>query len=153
MQYWLMKSEPDVFSIDDLIKSPQQTAHWEGVRNYQARNMLRDQIKAGDQAFFYHSSCDTPGIVGIMDIAQQGYPDNTAFDPKAKYYDAKSHPEKPTWFMVDVHFVRKFKRPITLAELRLNPALAQFSLLKKGNRLSVIPVSPKEWQAILSMEL
>src|SRR5690606_38003106 len=114
MNYWLMKSEPDVFSIDDLKKRPKQTEPWDGVRNYQARNMLRDEMKKGDLAFFYHSSCETPGIVGIMEIAKEGYPDPTAFKPNHRYYDPKSNPDKPTWYLVDVKFKRKLKRTIPL---------------------------------------
>ncbi|RMG59240.1 MAG: EVE domain-containing protein, partial [Gammaproteobacteria bacterium] len=115
MNYWLMKSEPDVYGIDDLER--EGTDHWDGVRNYQARNMMRDQMKKGDLVFFYHSNTEVPGIVGIMEVAREGYPDPTAFDPEAKYYDPKSDPDNPRWYMVDVKFVRKLKRVIPLAEL------------------------------------
>lgn len=152
MNYWLMKSEPSAFSIDKLIKSPNQTTHWDGVRNYQARNMLRDQMKAGDQAFFYHSNCDPSGIVGIMQIVTAGYPDFTAFDPEDSHFDPKSNKENPTWFMVDVRFVKKMSRIISLAELKQNPALNSLALVRKGNRLSVMPVSKAEWQAVLAQE-
>jgi predicted RNA-binding protein with PUA-like domain len=152
MNYWLMKSEPNAFSLEQLIKIPNQTTHWDGVRNYQARNMLRDQMKVGDQAFFYHSNCDPSGIVGIIEIARAGYPDFTAFDPEDSHYDPKSKKDSPTWFMVDVRFIKKLRRLIPLAELKQNPALNNFALVRKGNRLSVMPVSKSEWQAILAQE-
>ena len=152
MNYWLMKSEPDVFSIDDLKNRPKQTEPWDGVRNYQARNMLRDDMKKDDLALFYHSSCEVPGIVGIMEIVKEGYPDPTAFIPKHKYYDPKSKPEKPTWYLVDVKFKRKLKRTIPLIELRDKKPLQKMHLLQKGNRLSVMPITKKEWEYILSLE-
>lgn len=151
MNYWLLKSEPDTFSIDDLKRI--QTDHWDGVRNYQARNMLRDHIKKGDLAFFYHSNCDEPGIVGIVTIITEGYPDHKALDPESKYYDPKSTAENPRWYMVDVRFKRKLKRKITLTELKAEKTLATFPLVRKGNRLSVLPVSLLQWQHILKMEL
>jgi predicted RNA-binding protein with PUA-like domain len=122
------------------------------VRNYQARNMMRDEMKKGDLAFFYHSNCKEPGIVGIMEIVREGYPDHTAFDPKAKYYDPKSDPAKPRWFMVDVRYQRKLKRTITLQELKEQKSLKHMKLLQKGNRLSIMPVSKKEWDTILKLE-
>ncbi len=152
MNYWLMKSEPDVFSIDDLKNHPKQTESWDGVRNYQARNMLRDEMKKGDLAFFYHSSCEVPGIVGIMEIAKEGYPDPTAFIPKHKYYDPKSKPENPAWYLVDVKFNRKLKRIIPLTELRGKKPLQNMKLLQKGNRLSMMPITRKEWDYILGLE-
>jgi predicted RNA-binding protein with PUA-like domain len=152
MNYWLMKSEPDVFSIDDLKNRPKQTEPWDGVRNYQARSMLRDDMKKDDLALFYHSSCEVPGIVGIMEIVKEGYPDPTAFNPKHKYYDPKSKPDKPTWYLVDVKFKRKLKRVIPLTELRDKKPLQNMRLLQKGNRLSVMPVTKKEWDYILSLE-
>ncbi|HKK14225.1 MAG TPA: EVE domain-containing protein [Gammaproteobacteria bacterium] len=152
MGYWLMKSEPDVFGIDDLKKMPKGTDHWDGVRNYQARNMMRDQMKKGDRVFFYHSNTAEPGIVGIMEVAREGYPDFTAFDPQARYYDPKSDPDKPRWYMVDVRFVRKLKRVITLAELKAHDELGDFSLVRKGNRLSVMPVTERQWNTILALE-
>lgn len=152
MNYWLMKSEPSSFSIDDLARRPGQTEPWDGVRNYQARNMLRDGMKLADQAFFYHSNCDFPGIVGMVRIIREAYPDSTAFDPKDKHYDPKSRPEQPTWFMVDVQFVRKFRRTITLAELRERRELEDLALVRRGNRLSVMPVSAAEWEFILGLE-
>lgn len=152
MNYWLMKSEPDAFGIDDLAQRPNQCEHWDGVRNYQARNMMRDDMKIGDQIFFYHSNCDLPGIVGIAEVAKESYPDFTAFDPNDKHFDPKSNPDKPTWFMVDVRFVRKFKRTISLQELKLKPELADLALVRRGNRLSIMPVSAAQWHVILGME-
>lgn len=151
MHYWLMKSEPTAFSIDDLKSSPHQTAPWDGVRNYQARNMLRNDMQVGDLAFFYHSSCEVPGIVGIMEIVKAGYPDFTAFDPKNHHYDPKSKPEKPLWYMVDVRFKQKFEDAIRLSDLRQNPRLSHMPLLQRGSRLSIMPVTPEEWQAVLRM--
>ena len=151
MNYWLMKSEPDAFSIDDLAKRPKKTEPWDGVRNYQARNMMRDEMKKGDQVFFYHSNCKEPGIVGIAKVVKEGYPDFTAFEPKEKYYDPKSDPQNPRWFMVDVQFVKKFKRTITLTELKQQKGLEDMALVRKGNRLSIMPVSKSQWSLILSM--
>lgn len=150
MKYWLMKSEPDVFGIDHLKKV--KSEHWDGVRNYQARNMMRDEMKKGDQVFFYHSNCETPGIVGIMKIEREGYPDHTALDPESKYYDPKSTEDNPRWFMVDVKFVKKLKRTISLQELKDQKPLQDMQLLRKGNRLSIMPVSEDQWQYILAME-
>ena len=152
MNYWLMKSEPDEFSIDDLRKCNKQTESWDGVRNYQARNMMRDDMKKGDLAFFYHSNCDEVGIVGIMQVVREGYPDPTAFDPKDKHYDPKSDPENPRWFMVDVRYVRKLKRVITLSELKTYPELEDLPLIRRGNRLSAMPLSKQHWDFILSLE-
>jgi predicted RNA-binding protein with PUA-like domain len=148
MAYWLMKSEPSVFSLDDLKKAPKQTTSWEGVRNYQARNMLRDQMKKGDGVFFYHSSTDPQAIVGTAIVAREGYPDPTQFDPKSKYYDADSKKDDPRWFLIDIKLDRAFKSPITLKELREIPGLEKMALLKKGMRLSVQPVSLDEWRII-----
>lgn len=152
MNYWLMKSEPSVFSIDDLKTIPNQTEHWDGVRNYQARNMMRDQMKAGDRAFFYHSNCKVPGIVGLMEIVREGYPDHTAFDAGSKYVDPKSDPDKPRWFMVDVKYIRHTKRVIPLVEIKARAALENMPLVRRGNRLSIMPVSVTEWHFILSLE-
>jgi len=152
MNYWLMKSEPDVFSIDDLKKAPKRTEHWDGVRNYQARNMLRDEMKRGDLVFFYHSNCKTPGIVGIAKVVREGYPDFTAFDPKSKYYDSASNRDNPRWFMVDVQFVRALERTITLEELKGDARLEGFPLIRRGNRLSIMPVTEEQWHHILSLE-
>ena len=152
MRYWLMKSEPDEFSIDDLRRSRAGKEAWDGVRNYQARNMIRDEMRRGDQAFFYHSNCDEPGIVGIMEIVSDAYPDPTAFDRRDKHYDPKSDPDNPRWYLVDVAFVRELERTITLRELKSEPALAELPLVRRGNRLSVMPVSNREWEAILALE-
>jgi len=148
MQHWLFKSEPDAFSIDDLSRRPNQTEHWDGVRNYQVRNMLRDQIKVGDLAFFYHSSCTPPGIVGIMKIVKAAYPDESAFNPKSKFFDPKSTPENPRWFMVDVQLVKKFPQMITLDEIKNNPLLKDMLVARRGNRLSITPVTEKEWEVL-----
>ncbi len=143
-----MKSEPSVYGIDDLASNPNQTDHWDGVRNYQARNMMRDQMKRGDLAFFYHSNCKEPGIVGVMEIVREGYPDVTAFDPDSKYFDPKSTPDNPRWFMVDVKLKGKFDRTISLNELKTYPELEGFKLLQRGNRLSVMPVETEHWYFI-----
>jgi len=152
MNYWLMKSEPDVYSINDLARQPRKTDHWDGVRNYQARNMMRDEMKKGDLVFFYHSNCKEPGIVGIAEVVREGYPDFTAWDPEEKYYDPKSDPDNPRWYMVDIRYKRKLKRPVTLQELKKQPRLKDMPLLRKGNRLSVMPVSKKHWDCILQLE-
>ena len=150
MQFWLMKSEPETYSIDDLKEF--QTDHWDGIRNYQVRNFFRDQMQIGDKAFFYHSNCKEPGIVGLMEIASEAYPDHTAFNSKEKYFDAKSDPENPRWLMLDVIYIRHTKRNITLSELRDHSSLKEMRLLQKGNRLSVIPMTNKEWDYILGLE-
>ncbi len=152
MAYWLIKSEPDEFSIDDLRSCPRGTDHWDGVRNYQARNFMRDEMKKGDEVFFYHSNCKEPGIVGLARVVRESYPDHTAFDPDDPHYDPKSDPQKPTWFMVDVKFVRTLRRNISLKELKAEPALEGLALVRKGNRLSVMPVSEDHWKHILEME-
>ena len=152
MNYWLMKSEPDVYGIDDLAAQPRKTDHWDGVRNYQARNMMRDEMKKGDLVFFYHSNCKEPGIVGIAEVVKEGYPDFTAWDPEEKYYDPKSDPENPRWYMVDIRYKRKLRRPVTLQELKKHPRLQDMPLLRKGNRLSVMPISKKHWDFILKLE-
>ncbi|PWQ99870.1 EVE domain-containing protein [Leucothrix pacifica] len=149
MQYWLIKSEPDAFSIDDLQAA--NVEPWDGIRNYQARNFMRDQMKVGDQVFFYHSSCAAPGIVGICEVASEPYPDPTAFDPEANYYDPKSDPDKPKWILVDMKFVKKLEQVISLAELKTMPELAEMRLLKKGNRLSIMPVEKSEWEFIMGI--
>ena len=152
MRYWLMKSEPSEFGIDALAERPRKTEPWDGVRNYQARNMMRDEMKKDDLAFFYHSNCDEPGIVGLMRVVREGYPDPTAFDPDDDHYDPKSDPKAPRWFLVDVELVRKLKRTIPLKELKAQRELAQLALVRKGNRLSVMPVAVDEWELILSLE-
>lgn len=151
MPYWLMKSEPSDFCIDDLMKCPKQTEPWDGIRNYQVRNTMRDDMKIGDQAFFYHSSCKEPGIVGIMEIVSQAYADPTAFDPVHKHFDPKSDPDNPRWLLVDVRFKEKFEKILTLTELRTNKSLAAMRLLQRGCRLSITPVSQREWKAIVQM--
>ena len=153
MKHWLLKSEPRDFSVDDLASSPGRTTRWDGIRNYQARNFIRDEMKNGDQAFFYHSSCPEPGIVGIVEITREAYPDETAFDPDDKHYDATSTRDNPRWFAVDVKLKRKLESTIHLKKLRQHAgdSLSELLLLKRGNRLSVIPVSKKEWQFILSL--
>ena len=153
MKYWLMKSEPDVFGIDDLARAPKRTTAWEGVRNYQARNMLRDDVSKGDLAFFYHSSCEVPGIAGIVQVVRAAYPDPTQFDRASEYYDPASTRETPRWFCVDVRFERRIEPVITLAELRehASGALREMVILKRGNRLSVTPVSAAEWRCVVAM--
>ena len=146
-----MKSEPDVFSIDHLRARHRQTAPWDGVRNFQARNFMRSMRK-GDFAFFYHSSCAAPGVAGVVEVVHEAYPDSTAWDASSAYYDPRSRPDRPLWDMVDVRFRRKAKRLIALSELRTNPKLKHMRLLARGNRLSVMPVTREEWAAILKME-
>ena len=150
MAYWLFKTEPDTFSIDTL--RTQNSSCWEGVRNYQARNMLRDEVKLGDLVMIYHSSCKSVGVAGIAKVTKESYPDHFAFDIESDYYDAKSTVDNPRWFMVDIAFVRKTERVIPLSVLKAMPELASLPLVKRGNRLSVMPVSELEWQAILTKE-
>lgn len=154
MSYWLMKSEPNVFGIDHLAARPNHTEPWDGVRNYQARNMMRNEMRPGDQVFFYHSNCTEPGIVGLMEIASMAYPDPTAFDPRSQYFDPRSDRERPRWFLVDVRYVRHLARTITLAELKAyaDGPLAGWPLLRRGNRLSILPVTPRQWDFVLSLE-
>ena len=151
MNYWLMKSEPKVYSIDHLAAEPNQTDHWDGIRNYQVRNFMRDVMQVGDRAFFYHSNCKVPGIAGTMSIVKAAYPDHTAFIDTEKYYDPKSDPNNPRWLMVDVKLESKFPRLIALSELRQQEALADMRVLRRGNRLSITPVAENEWNHILSM--
>ena len=148
MKYWLLKSEPSAYGIDHLAKDG--TTAWTGVRNYQARNFMRDQMSKGDRAFFYHSSCDVPGIVGIAEVSKAAYPDTTQFDRKSRYYDADATREEPRWFNVDVRFVKK-TRTVGLDELRGNRQLRDMHVLRRGNRLSVMPVTEAEWKAVLSL--
>ena len=154
MSHWLLKSEPATFSIDDLAAQPGKTSAWDGVRNYQARNMLRDSIKKGDTAFFYHSSCEVPGIAGIVRVVKGGYPDKTAFDRKHHHYDPESKPDAPRWYVVDVKLERRFKRIVTLDELKRHAGdeLSNLAVLRRGNRLSVTPVSQREWDFVLTLE-
>jgi predicted RNA-binding protein with PUA-like domain len=151
MQFWLFKSEPACFSIDDLARRSKQTEQWDGVRNYQVRNMLRDDIKQGDQAFFYHSSCPEPGIVGRMEIVKEGYPDYTAWDIQSEHFDPNSSLEHPRWFMVDVKFLEKFPSPISLTEIKRHPVLSKMLIAKNGNRLSITPVTQTEWNTLLKL--
>lgn len=154
MNHWLLKTEPESFSVDDLAGAPRRTTCWDGVRNYQARNLLRDVFAVGDECFIYHSSCETPGITGIARVVRAGYPDHTAFDPAHHHYDAASTPEAPRWYMVDVQLQRKLRRVITLAELQAHATgkLRDLQLLKRGNRLSVMPVSDAHWRFITALE-
>jgi predicted RNA-binding protein with PUA-like domain len=148
--HWLMKSEPSECSIDDLVRAPGQTVPWVGVRNYQARNYMRDEMRVGDGVLFYHSSCPEPGIAGLATVATSAYPDATQFDPSSHYFDAKSTPEAPRWLHVDVKLVRKTPL-LSLARMREAPALSTMVVLKRGNRLSITPVTPQEWRAVLAM--
>jgi predicted RNA-binding protein with PUA-like domain len=154
MQYWLMKTEPSTFSVDDLAAARQSTTSWDGVRNFQARNMLKDQMRRADQVFLYHSSCEVPGIVAVMQIVKEGYPDPSAFERKHHHYDPDSDPKSPRWFMVDVRLERRLARTITLPELRKHASreLKDMLLLRPGNRLSITPVEPAHWKFILSLE-
>lgn len=148
-KYWLIKSEPEVYSIDDLEKDKQ--IFWDGVRNYQARNFMRDEMKKGDMVIFYHSNTEPPGAVGICEVVKEGYPDFTAFDPDDKHYDPKSKEDNPTWIMVDVKFVKKFKKPVSISEIKENPKLKNMKLVQRGNRLSVMPVTKSEFDEISKM--
>ncbi|SRR5579885_1415228 len=149
MQYWLFKCEPSVYSIDDLARDKKTS--WEGVRNYQARNFLRDQVKKGDLVFFYHSNAEPPGIFGIAEVVREAYADHFALDPKHKYYDPKSSKDEPIWYMVDVGFVRKFEHPVTLAMLKDAPELDDMMVTKRGTRLSIQPVKKSEWETVLKL--
>jgi len=151
MKYWLMKSEPTAFSIDDLAKAPKKTTYWDGVRNYQARNFMRDEMKIGDQVLYYHSNTKPAGVVGVCEVVKEGYPDFSAFDPEDKHYDPKSNSEKPTWIMVDIKLKKKFKATVTLTEMKENKKLQDMKLVQRGNRLSVMPVAKKEFDEILKM--
>jgi predicted RNA-binding protein with PUA-like domain len=150
MRHWLMKSEPDTFSIDDLARAPGKTAAWWGVRNYQARNFMRDDMQLGDQAFFYHSSCPQPGIVGVSEVSRLAYPDATQFDPASEYYDPAATREKPRWYNVDVKLLRK-TRLLAIHELRTYAQLANMRVLQRANRLSITPVDPRDWKFILKL--
>ncbi|HTE41689.1 MAG TPA: EVE domain-containing protein [Steroidobacteraceae bacterium] len=153
MKYWLLKSEPSAFGIDDFSTMKQRKTGWDGVRNYQARNFIRDDMKEGDQGFFYHSSCAVPGIAGIVTIVREAYPDKTAFERGHDHYDADSDPTNPRWFAIDVQLERKFSRVVTLDELRAHAGgkLKDMVVLKRGNRLSITPVTKSEWQFVLSL--
>ena len=149
-RYWLVKSEPELFSLDDLLAAPKQTTGWDCVRNTSARNFLRDGMKLGDLAFYYHSNAEPSAIVGICEVVREGYADQSAFDTTHEYFDASSNPDAPTWFMVDVRGVSKFARPVTLPEIKAHPALSQMALVKVG-RLSVVPVSASEWELVVAL--
>ncbi|HEX7636180.1 MAG TPA: EVE domain-containing protein [Noviherbaspirillum sp.] len=149
MQYWLMKSEPDEVSIDDALAAPDRTVAWTGVRNYQARNFMRDMMCVGDGVLFYHSTCAEPGIAGLAEVASTPYPDETQFDPQSKYFDPKATRENPRWMLVDIRALQK-TRLITLPALRAHPQLADMQILRRGNRLSITPVTPDEWRCILA---
>jgi len=151
-RHWLMKSEPETFGLDHLAKMPKRTTMWDGVRNYQARNMMRDDMKRGDLVLFYHSNCAEPGVVGLCEIVREAYPDPSAANPASPYYDPKSDPANPRWVVVDVRLKRRLKRTITLTEMKAAPELANMPLVRRGNRLSVMPVTPAEWSFILSLE-
>lgn len=150
-KYWLVKSEPTAFSIDDLAKSKNKTTYWDGVRNYQARNFMRDDMKKGDYVLFYHSNADPNAVVGVCQVVNEGYPDFTAFDPEDKHFDPKSKQDSPTWIMVDIKLVKKFKTPATLVDIKANSKLLEMKLVQRGNRLSVMPVTKKEFNEILNM--
>ncbi|MDX1459621.1 MAG: EVE domain-containing protein [Xanthomonadales bacterium] len=153
MRHWLMKSEPDEFSFQDLYQAEGRRTHWDGVRNYQARNFMRDDMKPGDLVFYYHSNCDVPAIVGLAEVCSEAYPDFTAFDSNDKHFDPKSDPENPRWMMVDIRYKRKLKRPIPLAEIKQHAdRLDGLALIRRGNRLSVMPVDPDHFEFILSLE-
>ena len=151
MTHWLLKSEPDVFSFDDLTKAPGRTTAWDGVRNYQARNFMRDDMKPGDPVLFYHSSTQPPGVVGVAEVASAPYPDPAQFDPASNYYDAKATDNAPRWFVVDVKAVEKLPRPVTLSELKKDPRLTDMRLVQRGNRLSVMPVTAAEFGVVLEL--
>ena len=151
MNYWLFKTEPESFSIEDLNKSKNQTTFWDGVRNYRARNILRDEIKKGDGVLFYHSSTEPLAVMGYCEVVKEGYADHTQFDPKNEHFDPKAKKESPTWFMVDIKLVNEFKNFVTLDQIRANPKLKNITLIQRGNRLSVMPVSKSEFEEILRM--
>lgn len=151
MNYWLMKSEPSCFSLDDLEKMPGGIEHWDGVRNYQARNLLRDVIRVGDGVLFYHSNCPQPAIVGLARVVKEGYPDHTALDPREQHFDPKATADNPIWFMVDVQYLCHLPHPLNREDMRKHPVLADMGVLRKGNRLSVQPVTAREWQAVLAL--
>ncbi|WP_250461522.1 EVE domain-containing protein [Microbulbifer litoralis] len=150
MNYWLFKSEPDEYSIDDLAAEPGRVGRWDDIRNYQARNFLRDRVAGGDCVFFYHSSCKVPAIVGTAEVVRAAYPDPAQFDPESKYFDTKASADRPRWFCVDIRWLSKFARPVPLAEIKRNPALAEMVLVKQG-RLSIQPVTAQEWKTVLAL--
>jgi predicted RNA-binding protein with PUA-like domain len=149
MQHWLFKTEPDAFSIDDLVTRAKQTEHWDGIRNYQARNFLRDEVKLGDKVFIYHSSCKEVGIAGLAEVVKEAYPDHSQFNPQSRYYDPKSTPENPRWVMVDVKLVEKFPGILSLKKIKTMPDITEVGLVKKGHRLSILPVNTGEFATLL----
>jgi predicted RNA-binding protein with PUA-like domain len=153
MKYWIMKSEPETYGIEDLAREKNQTGCWEGVRNYQARNMMRDDMKVGDKVFFYHSSCKHPGIVATATVVKEAYPDFTSWDPTSKYFDPKSTKENPRWFMVDIKLDENFAQPITLQVLKEHKFLSELLILRAGNRLSITPISKQEWESIMKLKI
>jgi predicted RNA-binding protein with PUA-like domain len=150
MSYWLFKSEPREFGLDHLLALPGRVARWDGVRNYEARNLLRDHVQMGDSVFLYHSSCAQPGIVGLMEVVRAGYPDPTAFDPQSPYWDPRSLPSQPRWYAVDIRLTARLNPVLTLSQLRQDPGLHEFRLLRRGNRLSILPVTSPEWIHLLT---
>lgn len=150
-KYWLVKSEPETFSIDDLSKAKDKTTYWDGVRNYQARNYMRDEMKKGDAVLFYHSNTEKPAVVGVCEVIREGYPDFTAFDPDEAHFDPKSKKDNPAWIMVDIKLGHKFQRPVSLEEIKESRKLQKMKLVQRGNRLSVMPVEKEEFDEILSM--
>lgn len=150
-RYWLIKSEPETFSFDDLEKKKTSVESWDGIRNYQARNYMRDDMRVGDLLLFYHSSCSVPAVMGIAEVVREAYPDYTAWDTKSSYYDPKSSKESPRWFMVDIKYKTRLKRPVTLTEIKATKALSEMLLVKKGQRLSIQPVSKKHFDTIVSL--
>lgn len=153
MKHWLVKSEPTVFSVDDLAECPDQTRWWKHVRNYQARNFMRDDMQRGDRVFFYHSNTDMPAIVGLAEIVSAAYPDADAFDPKSRYFDPKSDPENPRWFLVDIRLISKLDQPIPLRTIKEHmEELGDLPLIRRGNRLSVMPVAPQQWDYIMALQ-
>jgi predicted RNA-binding protein with PUA-like domain len=151
MRYWIFKSDPDVFAFEDLLASPGQATGWDGVRNYQARNYLRDEVQRGDRVLFHHSQADPPALVGIAEVIEEAHPDPTAFDPASPHHDPRSRPEAPTWFQVTIRALRRIDPPLTLSRLKSEPRLEGLELLRKGSRLSVQPVSPQHWAVLLEM--
>jgi predicted RNA-binding protein with PUA-like domain len=150
-RYWLMKSEPDVFSFDDLWRARKRTTPWDGVRNYQARNFMRDEMRVGDGVLYYHSNCDPPGVAGLAEVASEAYPDPTQFDPEDPHFDPKSSRDDPRWLLVDVRAVEELPRFVDLETLRARKALADMVVLRRGNRLSITPVTAAEWRAVRSL--
>lgn len=149
--YWLFKSEPTAYSFADLLKEPDRSAEWDGVRNYQARNFIRDEMKVGDGVLFYHSSTNPQAVVGTARVVREGYPDHTAWDPQDRHYDPKSTPDNPIWFMVDIQAEKELSRPVTLQEIKGNPRLQNMLLVRRGNRLSIMPVTQEEWDEIIAL--